>query len=177
MEAEERMTGPRYRPPALRGTLGTGNTPGTEGDSVNNVSAETPVLPPTNFPPGFRRARAGTLPSNVQLAAQRFAATSNNLSSTHGSTESFTEQLQQQNTNPAPAPTIRPSLRHSASVATSSILSDRNSRLRSGSLTLPSGNMSDAFGSSLFSSSWLQVEGAVFGVGRVEIRCFYGFWG
>jgi protein JSN1 len=164
MEAEERMTGPRYRPPALRGTLGTGNTPGTEGDSVNNVSAETPVLPPTNFPPGFRRARAGTLPSNVQLAAQRFAATSNNLSSTHGSTESFTEQLQQQNTNPAPAPTIRPSLRHSASVATSSILSDRNSRLRSGSLTLPSGNMSDAFGSSLFSSSWLTGGGSGFPV-------------
>jgi len=150
------MTGPRYRPPALRGSLGTGNSPGTESDSLNNVSTETPVLPPTNFPPGFRRARAGTLPSNVQLAAQRFAAASDNLSSTHGSTESFTEQLQQQqNTNPTPAPTIRPSLRHSASVATSSVLSERNSRLRSGSLTLPSGNMSDAFGSSLFSSSWL----------------------
>ena len=39
------------------------------------------------------------------------------------------------------------------------------------------GVLTDAFGSSLFSSSWLQVEGAVFGVGRVEIRCFYGFWG
>lgn len=158
------MTGPRYRPPALRGTLGTGNTPGTENDSVNNIPTETPVLPPTNFPPGFRRARAGTLPSNVQLAAQRFAAASDNLSSTHGSTESFTEQLQQQNTNPTPAPTIRPNLRHSASVATSSILSERNSRLRSGSLTLPSGNMSDAFGSSLFSSSWLTGGGSGFPV-------------
>ena len=154
------MTGPRYRPPALRGTLGTG----TESDSVNDVSTETPALPPTNFSPGFRRARAGTLPSNVQLAAQRFAAASSNLSSTHGSTESFTEQLQQQNTNPTPAPTIRPNLRHSASVATSSILSDRNSRLRSGSLTLPSGNMSDAFGSSLFSSSWLTGGGSSFPV-------------
>ena len=158
------MTGPRYRPPALRGTLGTGNTSGTESDSVNNVSTETPVLPPTNFPPGFRRARAGTLPSNVQLAAQRFAAASNDLSSAHDSTESFTEQLQQQNTNPAPVPAIRPNLRHSASVATSSILSDRNSRLRSGSLTLPSGNMSDAFGSSLFSSSWLTGGGSGFPV-------------
>ena len=157
------MTGPMYRPPALRGALGTGNTPGTESDSVNNVSTETPVLPPTNFPPGFRRARAGTLPSNVQLAAQRFAA-SDNLFSNHDSAESFTEQLQQQNTNPAPAPAIRPSLRHSASVATSSILSDRNSRLRSGSLTLPSGNMSDAFGSSLFSSSWLTGGGSGFPV-------------
>ena len=146
------MTGPRYRPPALREMLG--NTPPTEGESVN-LSTEAPVPPPTNFPPGFRRARAGTLPSNVQLAAQRFAATSNNLTSAHGSTESFTEQLQQQNINPTPAPATRPSLRHSASVATSSILSERNSRLRSGSLTLPSGNMSDAFGSSLFPSSWL----------------------
>lgn len=163
MEAEERMTGPRYRPPALRGTLGTGNTPPTEGESVINVPTETPV--PTNFPPGFRRARAGTLPSNVQLAAQRFAAASNDLTSTHGSTESFTEQLQQQqNTNPTPAPAIRPNLRHSASVATSSILSERNSRLRSGSLTLPSGNMSDAFGSSLFSSSWLTSGGSGFPV-------------
>ena len=156
------MTGPRYRPPALRGALG--NTPPTESESLNNVSVETPVLPPTNFPPGFRRARAGTLPSNVQLAAQRFAAVSNNLPSTHGSTESFTEQLQQQNINTDPAPAIRPGLRHSASVATSSILSDRNSRLRSGSLTLPSGNMSDAFGSSLFSSSWLTNGGNGFQV-------------
>ena len=130
---------------------------------MTNVSTETPVLPPTNLPPGFRRARAGTLPSNVQLAAQRFAATSD-VFSTHGSTESFTEQLQQQNTNPAPVPAIRPNLRHSASVATSSILSDRNSRLRSGSLTLPSGNMSDAFGSSLFSSSWLTGGGSGFPV-------------
>ena len=158
------MTGPRYRPPALRGALGTGNTPGTDGDSVNSVSTETPVLPPTNFPPGFRRARAGTLPSNVQLAAQRFVDASDNLFSTPDSTESFTEQLQQQNTSPAPAPTIRPSLRHSASVATSSILSDRNSRLRSGSLTLPSGNISDAFGSSLFSSPWLTGGGSGFPV-------------
>jgi protein JSN1 len=158
------MTGPRYRPPALRGTLGTGNTPGTESESTNNP-VESPVLPPTNYPPGFRRARAGTLPSNVQLAAQRFAAASNNLANTHDSTESFTEQLQQQqNTNPAPAPAIRPNLRHSASVATSTILSERNSRLRSGSLTLPSGNMSDAFGSSLFSSSWLTGGGSGFPV-------------
>ena len=131
---------------------------------MNNVPAETPVLPPSNLPPGFRRARAGTLPSNVQLAAQRFAATSDSVFSNHGSTESFTEQLQQQNTNPAPAPAIRPNLRHSASVATSSILSERNSRLRSGSLTLPSGNMSDAFGSSLFSSSWLTGGGSGFPV-------------
>lgn len=158
------MTGPRYRPPALRGTLGTGNTPPTESEPVNNVSAETPVLPPTNLPPGFRRARAGTLPSNVQLAAQRFAAASDNLASSHTSTESFTDQLQQQNTNPTLAPAIRPSLRHSASVATSSILSERNSRLRSGSLTLPSGNMSDAFGSSLFPSSWLTTGASGFPV-------------
>jgi len=42
---------------------------------VKSESLETPVISPTNFSPGFRRARAGTLPSNVQLADQRFAAT------------------------------------------------------------------------------------------------------
>ncbi|KAI0781110.1 hypothetical protein BD413DRAFT_608293 [Trametes elegans] len=131
-------------------------------------SATTPTdptaLPPTNYPPGFRRARAGTLPSNVQLAAQRFAAASSNLGSPAQSTESFSDQLRQRpdlatptSTSAGTAP-VRPGLRHSASVASSvasSALTERNSRLRSGSLTLPTGGLSSAFGPNIFSSSWL----------------------
>lgn len=61
----------------------------------------------------------------------------------------------------APSPGLgnsRPNLRHAASVATSipsTAIGERNSRLRSGSLTLPTGGLSNAFGPSIFSSSWL----------------------
>ena len=100
----------------------------------------------------------------MQLAAQRFAAASSNLGSTPGSTESFSEQLRQRGdlgtptSTSAAVPPVRPGLRHSASVASSvasSALTERNSRLRSGSLTLPTGGLSNAFGPSIFSSSWL----------------------
>lgn len=117
-------------------------------------------MPPTNYPQGFRRARAGTLPSNVQLAAQRYAAASSTLGSTPASTESLIEQAQQRpviNSVASLAPT-RPGLRHSTSVASSvasSAVREPNSRLRSGSLTLPTGGLSNAFGPSIFSSSWL----------------------
>ena len=101
----------------------------------------------------------------MQLAAQRFAAASSlsSLGSAPGSTESFTDQLRSRTdlttptTSAAPAP-VRPGLRHSTSVASSvasSALTERNSRLRSGSLTLPTGGLSNAFGPSIFSSSWL----------------------
>ncbi|KAH9946261.1 uncharacterized protein BXZ73DRAFT_36826 [Epithele typhae] len=161
LEAEQGL-GARYRPPALR-ALASGGSPPNELPPSANSPADSSTLPPTNFPPGFRRARAGTLPSNVQLAAQRFAAASSTLGSTPGSTDSFTDQLisprdlTTPTTSAAPAP-VRPGLRHSASVASSvasSALTERNSRLRSGSLTLPTGGLSNAFGPSIFSSSWL----------------------
>jgi protein JSN1 len=162
LEAEGMQTG-RYRPPALR-ALATGSSPpGGDVDPVSNLSPDNSALPPTNYPAGFRRARAGTLPSNVQLAAQRFAAASNTLGSTVPPSESFNDQ-------PLPQPTLgqsqpmRPSLRHATSAASPSVLSERNSRLRSGSLTLPSGNISNAFGSSLFTSSWLNGNGNGFPV-------------
>jgi protein JSN1 len=144
----------RYRPPALR-TLAS--------QSSELPSATTPtersVLPPTNFPSGFRRARAGTLPSNVQLAAQHYAAASSTLASTPGSTESFADQLQLSSVTPPATNPVRPNLRHTASVATSipsAALGERNSRLRSGSLTLPSQqSINNAFGPSIFSSGWL----------------------
>lgn len=155
MEAEERI-GARYRPPALR-ALASGGDPSNE-PPPSSTTPDASTLPPTNFPAGFRRARAGTLPSNVQLAAQRFAAASSNLGSAAPSTESFSEQLQQRGQGLGSAAPVRPSLRHSTSVASSaasSALTERNSRLRSGSLTLPTGGLSNAFGPSIFSSSWL----------------------
>jgi protein JSN1 len=166
--------GQRYRPPALR-ALASGEMP---TDSTPPSLVEGSTLPPSNYGPGFRRARAGTLPSNVHLAAQRFAAASNTLSSTAGgSTDSFADQLQQNMAPPQPQPTSRPhsqsiagmagqsgrpALRHAQSVAAPTA-SERNSRLRSGSLTLPSAQLannndrlSSAFGPGIFNSSgWI----------------------
>lgn len=166
LEAEQQI-GARYRPPALR-ALASGGSPPNEHPPSTTTPIDTPsALPPTNYPPGFRRARAGTLPSNVQLAAQRFAAASSSLSNAPSSTDSFTEQVRQQRDLVTPTATsaaapVRPGLRHSASVASSvasSALTERNSRLRSGSLTtLPTGGLSNAFGPSIFSSSWLSTR-------------------
>ncbi|KAI0317820.1 hypothetical protein OF83DRAFT_97653 [Amylostereum chailletii] len=179
----------RYRPPALR-ALASGDPPNVNDlvspSSTTNNTQPDGILPPASFPPGFRRARAGTLPSNVSLAAQQYAAsTHSNANSNFASTESFAEQLQMQQQQQQQqqqrqqeqgqrqdqqrqdqgTPPMRPGLRHSASVASSvasSALTERNSRLRSGSLTtLPSNNgLSNAFGPSIFSSSWLSSSGA-----------------
>ncbi|KAH9913374.1 uncharacterized protein B0H18DRAFT_1126348 [Fomitopsis serialis] len=164
LEAEQGI-GARHRPPALRALASGGSPPNNDLSSSMNSPGDNGDLPPTNYPAGFRRARAGTLPSNVQLAAQRFAAASSTLSSSTAaaaataSTGSFQEQLQRQSfAPPASTAPVRPGLRHSASVASSaasSALTERDSRLRSGSLTLPSGGLSNAFGSSLFSSTWM----------------------
>ncbi|PAV24302.1 pumilio rrm domain-containing [Pyrrhoderma noxium] len=152
----------RYRPPALRAMASSGS-PSNDHPSTANVPVDTTPLPPTNYPQGFRRARAGTLPSNVQLAAQRFAAASETLQSQPVSTDSFLDTYSQQpsaTTANASMANTRPALRHSASIASSaatSAVTERNSRLRSGSLTLPGATgLSNAFGSSsIFSTSWL----------------------
>ena len=151
----------RYRPPALR-ALASGSSPPNDPSSSVTTSGDGSSLPPTNYPAGFRRARAGTLPSNVQLAAQRFAASST------ASTDSLLDQSQRQATiAPIPSlpPPARPPLRHSSttvtppivppSTSTATTTTERNSRLRSGSLTLLGGGLSNAFGPSIFSSSWL----------------------
>jgi protein JSN1 len=157
IQAEEGLaagTG-HYRPPALR-VLAQGGSP--SGETPPNTSVAGPrendhVLPPTNFPQNFRRARAGTLPSNVSLAAQHFAST---LESTPDSPSYDTDSFSQTSSPAATSPTTRPGLRHSASIASASAVTERNSRLRSGSLTLlPTGGLSNAFGPSIFSSSWL----------------------
>ncbi|KAF8906069.1 hypothetical protein CPB84DRAFT_1814025 [Gymnopilus junonius] len=139
----------RYLPPALRG-MASGGSQTSEAPPSLTTTGDGSVLPPTNYPPGFRRARAGTLPSNVQLAAQRFAAATN---------DSPLEPAQRQlSVSPAAnlstAAPARPGLRHSSTtvpppVAPSNV-TERNSRLRSGSLTLPSGGLSNAFGPSIF---------------------------
>ncbi|KAG6866101.1 hypothetical protein C0991_008853 [Blastosporella zonata] len=158
-EAEERSGG-RYLPPALRARASGGSPPNEHSPSVT-TPADAATLPPTNYPPGFRRARAGTLPSNVQLAAQRFAAASSTLGSTPPSTDSLTDQVHRPTPGsiaPVIAAPARPGIRHATSVASTSANSaatERNSRLRSGSLTLPTGGLSNAFGPSIFSSSWL----------------------
>jgi protein JSN1 len=146
----------RYRPPALR-TI-TSSPP--DDLSSNPAPGDAPNLPASNYPPGFKRARAGTLP-NVHLASSQRPANATNATST----EAFPEQPQRQtavsitpNLPPASASTSRPNLRHTTSVASSvssSVAAERNSRLRSGSLTLPAAGLSNAFGPSIFSSSWL----------------------
>ncbi|KIL69515.1 hypothetical protein M378DRAFT_7372 [Amanita muscaria Koide BX008] len=144
----------RYRPPALRALA-----PGSPSNEVPPTIA-TPVdaVSPSNYPPGFRRARAGTLPSNVQLAAQRFAAASSTLGSMPGSTESLLDQQQRSfapTTTTSLATSSRPVLHHANTSLTTPLVAERNNRLRSGSLTLPSGGLPAAFGSSIFSPSWL----------------------
>lgn len=131
-----------------------------------NISSQgdNDIAPASAYPPGFRRARAGTLPSDVHLAAQRFAAASNTMGGTTPA-ESFAEQTQQrQNANTPPTLVVppRPGLRHSATSVTPATTTstpvgvvERNSRLRSGSLTLPSSGLTNPFGPSIFSSSWL----------------------
>lgn len=157
IQAEERLNGARYRPPALRALPPSGSPPNDFTNTVVSPSDDS-TTSASNYPPGFRRARAGTLPSDVHLAAQRFAAASNTLSSATPSTESFAEQLQQRqaaNTPPSIIVPPRPTIRHNTTVAApqaapTSVGSERNSRLRSGSLTLPSAGLSNAFGPSIF---------------------------
>jgi protein JSN1 len=153
----------RYRPPALRAMTSGGSPPNDVSPSTTITPTDSSSLPTNTYSSGYRRARAGTLPSNVSLAAQQYAASNTHSPSTLTSTESFSEQLQLLPPSSATPPAMRPSLRHSASVASPvswSVSTERSSRLRFGSLTtLPSTGLSNSFGSSIFSSSWLAPSG------------------
>ncbi|KAH9057094.1 hypothetical protein EDB83DRAFT_2506783 [Lactarius deliciosus] len=154
----------RYRPPALRALASGGSPPNDVSPSTTITPTDSSSLPSNTYSSGYRRARAGTLPSNVSLAAQQYAASNTPSPSTFPSTESFSEQLQHfPQSSATPPASMRPTLRHSTSVAStvaSSVLTERTSRLRSGSLTtLPSTGLSNPFGSSIFSSSWLASSG------------------
>ncbi|KAG9001610.1 hypothetical protein FRB93_012036 [Tulasnella sp. JGI-2019a] len=169
-EMQEDSVTSRYRPPALR-SIGTGRLT-VSGDQPNiNVgggggvsaaatpsvddlapapAAATGDLAPISFPSGFRRARAGTLPSNVHLAAQQYASTASADSNTvenSGMQNSIIEE------SPVASPVmpVRPNLRHATSSGTGLLAT---SRLRSGSLNVPAAGLSNAFGPSIF-SSWL----------------------
>lgn len=171
MQQDDSLSG-RYRPPALRGMNPAGGRLSVSGESSavgttlsavvddlapGSATATTAsaALPPSSFPTGFRRARAGTLPSNVQLAAQHYATSSPSPLDTPAS--EFPNNPPGDLTAMAPAPSLapsRPGLRHAASVA--SAIPSANSRLRSGSLNIPAaGGLSNPFGSSIFSSGWL----------------------
>lgn len=98
------------------------------------------------------------MPSNVSLAAQRFASTLDTSASSAYDADSLSQVGSPVNAVPA----ARPSLRHTASLATAqatTAASTAHSRLRSGSLTLPSpatpNSTANPFGSSVFSPSWL----------------------
>ncbi|XP_006458422.1 hypothetical protein AGABI2DRAFT_176766 [Agaricus bisporus var. bisporus H97] len=165
MQAEGNLgAGARYRPPALR-AIASGSPP-NDGSPTGSTPGDGSTLPPNNFPPGFRRARAGTLPSNVQLAAQqRFTESSNTLAGASNQQDTLIDQTQHtMGGSPVSAlPSSRPGLRHATSVASSvpsSVVSERSSRLRAGSLTLPSAGLNNAFGSSLFSSPWMPASGS-----------------
>src|ERR1700761_4156611 len=119
----------RYRPPALR-TINAGDSPPpSAGDTPTSSTVDS--LPPTNFPSGFRRARAGTLPSNVQLAAaQRFGSglPQNNQSPHDFNADPYNlsplENHHHASTPPATASLIsampqRPGLKHATSIASS----------------------------------------------------------
>ncbi|KAG8885976.1 hypothetical protein FRB97_008514 [Tulasnella sp. 331] len=170
-EMQEDSMGGRYRPPALRsfgtgrltvsgdqpnvslGGGGGGPTPATPSvdDLAPSSAAATGDLAPISFPSGFRRARAGTLPSNVHLAAQQYASSASMDSSSvdHSATQN---QIIEESPVASPVIYARPSLRHAASSGTS--LLAQTSRLRSGSLNVPAAGLSNAFGPSIF-SSWL----------------------
>ncbi|TFK72504.1 hypothetical protein BDN72DRAFT_312008 [Pluteus cervinus] len=161
--ADNTLAPGRYLPPARRALAAAAAGGSPPNDISNNLTTnmDGSTIPPSNYPP-IRRPRAGTLPSNVHLAAQRFAAASNTLGSTP-STDSLLEQSQRQQPPQPIQPSIqpvsglaptRPGLRHATTVASPAV-TERNSRLRSGSLTLPAAGISNAFGPSLFSSSWL----------------------
>jgi len=154
----------RYRPPALRALVSGGSPPNETIGGAGDGS----VAPPANYPPGFRRARAGTLPSNPQLAAREFATTATSLATATATADGLPDQIQRQTSLASAAP-ARPALRHATTTAvappivasaTTTGVPERNSRLRSGSLTLPpriptSGGLSNAFGPSLFSTPWM----------------------
>src|SRR5713101_8640530 len=115
----------RYRPPALRG-LTSGGSPTNEISPSSTITpTDSSSLPNNTYSSGYRRARAGTLPSNVSLAAQQYAASNTPSSSIP---ESFSEQLQLlPQSSVTPTASMRPALRHSASVASpiaSSVLSE-----------------------------------------------------
>ncbi|OWZ61140.1 hypothetical protein AYX15_06642 [Cryptococcus neoformans] len=116
---------------------------------------------------GYRRARAGTMPSNLEVVSrltpeaddvdQPTSATTVTSATPTNAAYARTSAL-----SPAyPQTTSRPALRHTASSAANleTPAASAPNRLRSGSLTLPGAGLGDAFGHGPFSNAWLSNPG------------------
>ncbi|CAG8517082.1 10778_t:CDS:2 [Ambispora gerdemannii] len=150
IQAEEGITSP-YRsaalPPPSLSTSGAFNNGTLLSDSnsasaieflksVNNKSVSNSNSTSSNdhltpYPQSFRRARADTLPSNLSGGRSPFSVG-------HHTSSSLVNQANQ--ANQAPTNLLSPP--------------KASSRLRSGSLTLPSSSLSAAFGPSIFTTGW-----------------------
>ncbi|CAG8457103.1 1025_t:CDS:2 [Ambispora leptoticha] len=147
IQAEEGITSP-YRsaalpPPSLstsgaftNGTLLSDSNPApsieylksVSNKSVSNSNGTSNNDHLTQYPHSFRRARADTLPSNLSGGRSPFSIG-------HHTTSSLSSLA-----NQAPSNLLSPP--------------KASSRLRSGSLTLPSSSLSAAFGPSIFTTGW-----------------------
>lgn len=149
-------------PPNPPATAGAGVSLTVTTPSVDDLAPPPPVPPntaaalgdllpppPSSYPSGFRRARAGTLPSNVHLAQYNASSTTTTLNNPSSSTAA-NDNIIEESPVASPMMPVRPTLRHAASSAMTT-----TSRLRSGSLNVPAaGFSSNAFGPGIF-SSWL----------------------
>ncbi|KIR68730.1 pumilio domain-containing protein c [Cryptococcus bacillisporus CA1873] len=119
---------------------------------------------------GYRRARAGTMPSNLQHVASRLTPEADDMeqpaSATTATSPTPTNAAYARTSALSPAypqqtTASRPALRHTASSAANleTPVAAAPSRLRSGSLTLPGAGLGDAFGHGPFSNAWLSNPG------------------
>ncbi|TYJ58189.1 hypothetical protein B9479_001013 [Cryptococcus floricola] len=129
---------------------------------------DAPAAPGLSVPAGYRRARAGTMPSNLHEAAARYTAPPDDDQPTSATTvTSATPTNANYTRTSALSPAYpqnsngRPTLRHTASSAANLENSEAPApnRIRSGSLTLPSAGLGDAFGHGAFSNAWLSNPG------------------
>ncbi|WVR03620.1 hypothetical protein IAU60_000613 [Kwoniella sp. DSM 27419] len=117
---------------------------------------------------GYRRARAGTMPSNLQEAALRYIVSDEETTpitagpgaSSASSASTYTRTSALSPAYPLNNSTARPSLRHANSSAANLEPASSANRLRSGSLTLPGSGLGDAFGHGPFSNAWLSAPQA-----------------
>ncbi|WWC66747.1 uncharacterized protein I206_100652 [Kwoniella pini CBS 10737] len=137
--------------------------PGLRPTAELNTSEDQIAAADNGVTSGYRRARAGTMPSNLQEVAQRYTDspdeptpdTATSAASSSAATYTRTSAL-----SPAyPQTTARPTLRHAASSAANLETSSASNRIRSGSLTLPGAGLGDAFGHGPFSNAWLANPG------------------
>ncbi|ORX35343.1 hypothetical protein BD324DRAFT_632481 [Kockovaella imperatae] len=153
--AKEGRTPPPPAPSAAfakraRETVTTEHGPLSIGEDEGQQVIEDEVVSSA----GYRRARAGTLPSSLE-APPRFT------------TDEPVPPLPMNDATPVPTRTSalspaypvnpaasRPGLRHANSTA-GNVESPSSGRNRSGSLTLPKNGVGNAFGSSAFSNAWL----------------------